>query len=326
VSAGRAPNDERPPDGPVSAAVPALAAALVVGVAATGSGLLLPGADLSGRQDGAVRVGALVVATLGLVALTTRAGGPARTPLQEVPATLLLAASLLAGVAMVAAPFSPVDVGPSGPDATTTTTEPPTTTTTRPSTTTTTAVDEQPERDLDPLVSVAEALALLGLLAVVIYAAVRLVDTRRITAWWRSALPGSTEVGRGTTIDVAAAEAGLESSLEAVTAGLDPRDAISEAYARLLAALEATGAGRRPAEAPHEHVDRVLAPLGIRSAPLHELAELFVFARFSQHPVTDHHRARAIAALGEALADLRAHQALQDSAPSGPAEAGRSRA
>ena len=69
----------------------------------------------------------------------------------------------------------------------------------------------------------------------------------------------------------------------------------------------------------------MLGPLGVRSAPLHELAELFVFARFSQHPVTDHHRARAIAALGEALADLRAHQAqaLQDAvAPSGPPDPG----
>jgi Domain of unknown function (DUF4129) len=307
VSADSAQGDERPPDGPAGAGLPVLAAALVVGVAATGAGLLLPGADLTDGQEGAIRAGGLVAAVLALLALTTRAGGPARTPVRDLPALLFAAAALLAGVALVSAPFSPISYDPPDP-AVTTTTEPSTTTTTRPATTTTTIPDRDadPERDLVPLI---QTVVLAAVLALAAYAMVRLVGWRRIASWWRAARPAAPDIRPGTPIDVAAAEAGLEASLDAATSGLAPRDAISDAYARLLAALDEAGAGRRPAEAPHEHLDRVLGPLGVRSAPLHELAELFVFARFSQHPVTDAHRARAVAALGEALADLRTHRA-----------------
>jgi Domain of unknown function (DUF4129) len=306
VSADSAQADERPPDGPAGAGLPVLAAALAAGVAATGAGLLVPGADLTDGQAGAVRAGGLVAAVLALLALTTRVGGPARTPVRDLPALLLAAAGLLVGVAVVSAPFSPISYDP--PDPAVTTTTEPATTTTRPATTTTTIPDRdgEPERDLVPLI---QTVVLAAVLALAAYAMVRLVGWRRIASWWRAARPAAPEIRPGTPIDVAAAEAGLEASLDAATSGLAPRDAISDAYARLLAALDEAGAGRRPAEAPHEHLDRVLGPLGVRSAPLHELAELFVFARFSQHPVTDAHRARAVAALGEALADLRAHRA-----------------
>jgi len=315
--------DERPPDGPAGAGLPAFAAALVVGVAATGAGLLLPGADLSGGQETAVRVGAVVVAALGAVALLTRVGGPARTPVHLVPAVLLTAVTLLAGVAALAAPFSPIDYDAPDPDVTTTTE--PTTTTTRPQTTTSLPEPTDRNDNAGVWILLLQSLALFALLTVVVYAAVLLLGPRRIAAWWRAARPGSPEVTPGTPIDVAAAEAGLEASLDAAASDLAPRDAISDAYARLLAALEAAGAGRRPQEAPHEHLDRVLRPLGVRSGPLHVLAELFVLARFSQHPVTDAHRARAVAALGEALADLRAAQQAAEAAAAAPTTAGTAR-
>ncbi len=100
-------------------------------------------------------------------------------------------------------------------------------------------------------------------------------------------------------------EAGLAEVLRAMLADPDPRTAVIGAYARLLAALEEVGFPRRAEEGPHEHLWRSLGPLGVRRPPVHRLAELFVRARFTPHPVTDEHRRAAIAALADAVADLR---------------------
>ena len=100
-------------------------------------------------------------------------------------------------------------------------------------------------------------------------------------------------------------EQGLADVLRAMLADPDPRTAVIGAYARLLAALDEAGFPRRAEEAPHEHLWRSLGPLGVRRPPVHRLAELFVRARFTPHPVTDEHRRAAIAALADAVADLR---------------------
>jgi hypothetical protein len=102
------------------------------------------------------------------------------------------------------------------------------------------------------------------------------------------------------------AEAGLAASLDEAQDSGDPRQRIMAAYMRLLEALAAAGAPRQLQEAPHEHLGRVLDPLGVRTGPVHDLAELFVLARFSDQPVTEEHRASAVSALESALADLRA--------------------
>lgn len=102
-----------------------------------------------------------------------------------------------------------------------------------------------------------------------------------------------------------AVEDGLADVLRAMLADPDPRTAVIGAYARLLVALDEAGMPRRPQEGPHEHLWRALGPLGVRRAPVHRLAELFVRARFTPHPVTDEHRRAAIAALADAVADLR---------------------
>lgn len=104
--------------------------------------------------------------------------------------------------------------------------------------------------------------------------------------------------------DAAAAGAGLVATLEGLLADPDPRTAIVAAYARLLAALDDAGVGRQPQEAPHEHLRRALQPLGVHPAPVHDLAELFVLARFSEAPVTEAHRDAAIDALRRAVDDL----------------------
>ncbi len=102
-----------------------------------------------------------------------------------------------------------------------------------------------------------------------------------------------------------AVEDGLAAVLRDMLADPDPRTAVIGAYARLLAALDEVGLGRRSEEAPHEHLWRSLGPLGVRRAQLHRLAELFVRARFTPHPVTEAHRQAAIGALADAVADLR---------------------
>ena len=100
-------------------------------------------------------------------------------------------------------------------------------------------------------------------------------------------------------------EAGLADVLRSMLADPDPRTAVIGAYARLLAALDEAGSPRRVEEAPHEHLWRSLGPLGVRRAPVHRLAELFVRARFTPHPITDQHRRDAVAALADAIGDLR---------------------
>ena len=103
----------------------------------------------------------------------------------------------------------------------------------------------------------------------------------------------------------ASVEEGLAGVLRAMLTDPDPRTAVIGAYARLLAALAEAGHPRRDEEGPHEHLWRTLGPLGVRRQPVHQLAELFVRARFTPRPVTEHDRQAAIAALADAVGDLR---------------------
>ncbi|MEJ2677936.1 MAG: DUF4129 domain-containing protein, partial [Gemmatimonadota bacterium] len=60
---------------------------------------------------------------------------------------------------------------------------------------------------------------------------------------------------------------------------------------------------------PYEHLDRALGPLHVEPGPMHRLAELYVIAQFSEHPVTEAHRATAAEALEASLNGLQAvHQ------------------
>lgn len=100
-------------------------------------------------------------------------------------------------------------------------------------------------------------------------------------------------------------EEGLADVLRAMLADPDPRTSVIGAYARLLTALAEAGFARRAEEGPHEHLWRSLGPLGVRRQPLHQLAELFVRARFTPRPVTEADRRAAITALADAVGDLR---------------------
>jgi hypothetical protein len=311
--------------------LPALAAAVAVAFAATGSGLLPHGADIGDAAALGIRLGGVALAAVGVLALVTRWGGAARVAPRDLAAVLLTAAVAMAGVTALTYPVSEaVYTPPEGEEATTTTES--TTTTTEPEATTT----EQPGDDasdawdfdliglLALLVPVVLFVAVVGLL---VFALAHLLGLASQSAWRRGLRQeGAPPVpGQAVPLDAAAAQAGLEASLDAVTADASPRDAISDAYARLLAALADAGAARRRHEAPHEHLDRVLTPLGVRSEPLHRLADLFVLARFSQHPVTTAHRDEASGALRDALADLREAEARRarpiptDATPTGTA-------
>lgn len=294
--------------------LPALAIAVAVAFAATGAGLLLPAAEVGDAAALGIRLGGVALAAVGVLALVTRWGRAARVPLRDLAAVLLAATVAMAGVTAATFAFSQATLTlPEADPATTTTTERQTTTTERSTTTTTGEPDVDESGDnwrIDWAALAAMLLSLLLFVAVVGllgFALAQVLGVATRSAWQRGKTPPVP--GQARPLDAAAAQASLEASLDAVTADAEPRNAISDAYARLLAALADAGAARRPHEAPHEHLDRVLNPLGVRSAPLHRLAALFVLARFSQHPVTTAHRDEASGALREALADLREAEA-----------------
>jgi len=94
----------------------------------------------------------------------------------------------------------------------------------------------------------------------------------------------------------------------------DPRRAVIAAYARLEGALASSGLPRRPAETPEEYVVRVLGALAVRRGPVRKLTGLYERAKFSQHPIDEPMRERAIAALTRIRDELRelAERASQD--------------
>ncbi len=107
------------------------------------------------------------------------------------------------------------------------------------------------------------------------------------------------------TPDADAALRAVEGSLADLQQPGDARAGVIAAYRRLLDGLEEAGAGRRDAEAPFEHVTRALSTLGVRPEPLRELTALFAEARFSDHAITEDHRAAAVRALDEARTELQ---------------------
>jgi hypothetical protein len=100
--------------------------------------------------------------------------------------------------------------------------------------------------------------------------------------------------------------ASLASSMDALTNATDDRAAIIAAYAALLEGLARAGVPRRIDEAPEEYVRRVLTSLHVSPEPLDELTALFSEARFSEHPLGQGQRARAVTALEAARSDLMA--------------------
>lgn len=93
----------------------------------------------------------------------------------------------------------------------------------------------------------------------------------------------------------------LQASLDGVLIGSDPRVAIRIAYGILLDGLSHIGLPRRPEEGPDEHMERCMHAADLPTGPIRELLRLFAMARFSSHPITEEHRAHAVAALDAAI-------------------------
>ena len=77
----------------------------------------------------------------------------------------------------------------------------------------------------------------------------------------------------------------------------DPRRAVIAAYARMEDVLAEHGLERRPAETPYEYLARVLTELRASKRSARRLTELFEWAKFSTHEVSERMRADAIGCL-----------------------------
>jgi Domain of unknown function (DUF4129) len=98
----------------------------------------------------------------------------------------------------------------------------------------------------------------------------------------------------------------LDETLDDLRAEPDARRAVIAAYARLERSFAAAGLPRKRHETAVEYVPRVLAALEVDAGPAETLTGLFTTAKFSQHPVDEEMKLRAIASLEHIRDDLRA--------------------
>jgi Domain of unknown function (DUF4129) len=316
-----------------------MAASAVIAVAATGFGLLVPAADVSGVWLWAVRLLGVAVVAAGVAGLAAQ-----RRKLETLEdrhsdpsaAAVLTAATIMAAVALMAVLAPAADPAVEAlpePDELVAAEEPgggeggdrPGMPTTIEGLGQGAVMEGRDQRALQPadagsldvgLSLDPEVLELLGdILLLVLLVAVAIVVVRMLLGRLGRAPP---EPPAQPLVAAEDAEAGLEASLGEVSYdGPDPRRQITAAYHRLLLALAEAGAPRQPHEAPHEHLYRARVPLGVRPEPMHRLTELYVIAQFSEWPVTETHRAAAVDALETAQRSLRGASAA-------PAEGSRS--
>jgi hypothetical protein len=97
---------------------------------------------------------------------------------------------------------------------------------------------------------------------------------------------------------------GLRGSLADLESERDPRLAVQRAYARMEESLGEIELSRSPDETPTEFTARVLRVLGASAAAASDLTGLFEIARFSDHPMDEDDRRRAIASLRRVEAEV----------------------
>ena len=137
------------------------------------------------------------------------------------------------------------------------------------------------------VVGSAAALLLVGPAAVV-------VRRRRARRDRRAVVPDAAErVGSG-----------LRRSLADLESERDPRLAVQRAYARMEDSLGEIELSRAPDETPTEFTARVLRVLGASAAAASDLTGLFEIARFSDHPMDEDDRRRAIASVRRVEAEV----------------------
>jgi Domain of unknown function (DUF4129) len=97
---------------------------------------------------------------------------------------------------------------------------------------------------------------------------------------------------------------GLRRSLADLESERDPRLAVQRAYARMEESLGEIELSRAPDETPTEFTARVLRVLGASVASASDLTGLFEIARFSDHPMGEDDRRRAIASVRRVEAEV----------------------
>jgi hypothetical protein len=97
---------------------------------------------------------------------------------------------------------------------------------------------------------------------------------------------------------------GLRQSLADLESERDPRLAVQRAYARMEESLGEIELSRAPDETPTEFTARVLRVLGASVAAASDLTGLFEIARFSDHPMDEGDRRRAIASVRRVEAEV----------------------
>jgi hypothetical protein len=126
-----------------------------------------------------------------------------------------------------------------------------------------------------------------------------------LAAWWLSARRRTELAPEERELAAEVADA-LADGLDDLRAEPDPRRAVIAAYARLERALARSGLPRAAHETAEEYVARILDRLEVDRALVRRLTDLFVRAKFSQHPVDEAMREDAIAALQSVRDELRA--------------------
>jgi len=96
----------------------------------------------------------------------------------------------------------------------------------------------------------------------------------------------------------------LDEALDDLGDERDPRRAVIAAYARMEDVLAEHGLGRRPAETPYEYLARVLTDLRASERSARRLTELFEWAKFSTHEVSERMRADAVGCLTRLRAEV----------------------
>ena len=111
---------------------------------------------------------------------------------------------------------------------------------------------------------------------------------------------------RRAVVPDAAARVGsdLRRSLADLESERDPRIAVQRAYARMEESLGEIELSRAPNETPTEFTVRVLRVLGASAAAASDLTGLLEIARFSDHPMDEADRRRAIASVRRVEAEL----------------------
>ena len=157
--------------------------------------------------------------------------------------------------------------------------------------------DDPPPLWLKVLTTILLGAILLGVTALVLWllaevarrARARRADDGVRTAVDFDVLDAAVRVSESITLDADEQDALLRAG--------EPRNAIVAAWHRFEVQGERAGVARRASETSSEFAIRVLDLVEADTVPVNALAELYREARFSDHPMTEEHRARALAAL-----------------------------